>query len=75
MGSLIPFDDDLPFEEKVKCLADDELLEIWAESQQVENMLNSRYPATFTPAIDYEKAIVNELFARSGRKLIAPHER
>lgn len=72
MGTVMPFDDDLPFEEKVKSLADEELLEIWAESQQMECFLNERLPAAFIPVTDYEQAIVNELFVRSGRRLVTP---
>ena len=33
MGSYIPFADDQPFALKVKTLADEELLEIWEETQ------------------------------------------
>lgn len=69
MGSAVPFSDELPFEEKVKCLADDELLEIWAESQQMENMLGMRFPGVMCLAPDYEQTILTELFLRVGRKL------
>lgn len=66
----MPFSDDQPFEEKVKCLADEELLEIWAESQQLEGMLNASLPEGSFIAPNLEKAIVDELFTRTGRKLV-----
>lgn len=71
MGTLSPFDEDEPFEEKVKCLADEELLEIWAESQQMENLLNSQSSDSFFLDPSYEKTILMELYLRAGRKLIS----
>lgn len=73
MASAIPFDDDLPFEEKVKCFADDELLEIWAESQEMENMLQMNYSPALLDGVNFERAIVNELTIRLGKKLIRSH--
>ena len=35
MGSCQPFVDDEPFDKRVKTLADNELLEIWEETQQL----------------------------------------
>ena len=37
MGSCQPFVDDEPFDKRVKTLADNELLEIWEETQQLED--------------------------------------
>lgn len=68
MGCAIPFSDDLPFEQKVKCMGDDELLEIWAESQQLEQMINSELPHGCIISPDYEKAIINELTIRASKK-------
>lgn len=70
MASAIPFDDDLPFEEKVKCFADEELLEIWAESQEMENMLQMNYPPAMLDCAYFEQAIIHELNVRLGKKLI-----
>ena len=53
--------------ERVKSLADDELLEIWEETQQIENLLCTEMNADFSIAPDYEKVIV-ELRLRSSRK-------
>lgn len=69
MGSIIPFDDDQSFEEKIKSLADDELLEIWVESQKMEQMFNARMQLPPSIPFGYEQAIVDELFLRETRKL------
>lgn len=70
MGSVVPFSEDLPFEEKVKCFADDELLEIWAESQEMENFLNMRMPEEIKLHPGYERAIINELTLRLNKRLV-----
>lgn len=70
MASAIPFDNDLPFEEKVKCFADDELLEIWVESQEMENMLQMNIPAGIINGAYFEQAIINELNIRLGKRLV-----
>lgn len=70
MGSAMPFDEDQPFEEKVKCLADEELLEIWAESQEVENFLSQRLPHDCSPQPAYEQAIIRELSLRMQKRLL-----
>lgn len=75
MGSFVPFDDDLPFEEKVKCFADDELLEIWAESQEMQNMMQMNFPPDLLDGAYFEQAIIHELTVRLGKKLIRPKTR
>lgn len=72
MGSCMPFCDEEPFAQRVKSLADDELLEIWEETQQIESLLSTEMQADLSIAPDYEKAIVEELRLRSSRKLRAP---
>ena len=72
MGSLIPFSDEEPFVKRVKSLADDELLEIWEETQQIESLLCTEFQTDLSFAPDYEKVIVQELRLRSCRKLRAP---
>ncbi len=69
MGSCIPFTDDEPFSKRVKTLADDELLEIWEETQQIESMLQTALQANLEIAPDYERAIVAELTLRASRRL------
>lgn len=70
MGRLATFEDDEPFEQKIKTLEDEELLEIWAESQQMEQMLAMEMPDAIIIPPSYEKVIVTELFVRAGRRLV-----
>ena len=72
MGSCIPFIDEQPFAERVKTMADDELLEIWEETQQLESILCSALHTDLALAPDYEKVIVDELFLRSSRRVNQP---
>lgn len=69
MARSTPFPDDMPFSQRVKSLADEELLEIWEETQQVELMLNREARAPISLAPEYERAIVEELRLRSTRGL------
>ena len=69
MGSCIPFIDVQPFAERVKTMADDELLEIWEETQQLESMLCNAVHTDLALAPDYEKVFVEELFLRSSRRV------
>lgn len=68
MGCLVPFSEDLPLEEKVKSLADEELLEIWEESQQLEVMISAGFPGASIIGPDFERAIIAELSVRANRK-------
>ena len=45
MGSCQPFKDDAPFADKVKTLEDDELLEIWEETQQLAGLISQQIKA------------------------------
>lgn len=69
MARSIPFPDDMPFSQRVKTLADEELLEIWEETQQVELLLNREMRTAISLAPEYERAIVEELRLRSTRSL------
>ncbi|GFH62717.1 MAG: conserved hypothetical protein [Candidatus Desulfovibrio kirbyi] len=68
MGSCIPFDDNTSFAQRVKTLADNELLEIWEETQQIERLLQSELHVDVSIAPDYEKVIVEELSLRACRE-------
>ena len=61
MGSCQPFVDDEPFDKRVKTLADNELLEIWEETQMQTDL---------AMAPEYERLIVSELQLRSNRALL-----
>lgn len=69
MGSYIPFTDDQPFALKVKMLADEELLEIWEETQQIEGLIRKELHTDMTLTPEYEQVIIAELSLRSGRRL------
>lgn len=69
MGSFEPFADDDLFENKVKCLPEEDLLEIWAESQQLETLLDMQAPGHDFPAESFERVIVHELALRATQKL------
>lgn len=69
MASATPFPDDMPFSQRVKSLADEELLEIWVETQQLEGILSRETGASLPLAPEYERAIVEELCLRSTRHL------
>ena len=69
MAQSTPFRDDMPFSQRVKSLADEELLEIWEETQQVEQLLNKEMRTAISLAPEYERAIVEELRLRSTRGL------
>ena len=71
MGTAMPFREDQPFEEKVKCLADDELLEMWAESQEMECLVNMRAPFELNLPPGYEQVIIKELALRVSQRLVS----
>lgn len=68
MGSAVDLEDE-PFEEKVKTLEDEELLEIWEESQLAEQTLMAQYPQAEILPKTCEQVIITELFLRNGRRL------
>lgn len=70
MGSCQPFVDDEPFDKRVKMLADNELLEIWEETQQLEDLLRTQMQTDLAMAPEYERLIVSELQLRSNRALL-----
>ncbi len=65
MAYRLPPVDDTPFSLQIKMLADDELLDFWEETQQIENALRAEYQQNVVPAQDYERLIVLELQLRS----------
>ena len=67
MGSCFPFDNDATFDDHVKTMADEELLEIWEETQKIDILLHRELSAGFSMAPEFEKAIVAELSLRTTR--------
>lgn len=70
MGSVEPFgDDDVSFETELKNLPDEELLDVWMDTQQIEAMLDASLPGHDFPAQSFESLIVHELRLRACRNL------
>ncbi len=65
MANFLPQAEDIPFAMQIKNLADEELLDFWEETQQLENAIRSEYQQAITPMQDYERMIVQELQLRS----------
>lgn len=57
--------EEIPFQLQIKNLADEELLDFWEETQQIESSLRSEYQQNVLPVQDYERMIVLELQLRS----------
>lgn len=68
MGSMEPFEDNVPLELKLKCLPDEDLLDVWVESQQIEALLDANMPGHDFPGGSFESVIVHELCLRASRK-------
>lgn len=69
MGKFEPFEEGTSFEDKVKCLPEEDLLEVWVESQALGGMLEMHVPGHDFMANSYEKTIVHELSLRATQKL------
>lgn len=65
MGKRLPFSEDLSFAKQIKSLDDDELLDIWEETQRLEHIALSEWNAQFELAPEYERLIVLELQYRT----------
>ena len=65
MAYRIPLAEDTPFALQLKNLADEELLDFWEETQQIESVLRRDFQQNVAPAQDYERLIVLELQLRS----------
>ena len=68
MGQRLPLSEDIPFLMQIKSLNDTELLDFWAETQQIESIVHTTFDREimFTP--DYERLILLELQLRSCQK-------
>jgi len=66
MGERLPFSENLSFAKQIKSLADDELLDIWEETQRLEHIMLAEWDSAFELAPEYERLIVLELQYRTG---------
>ena len=64
MGQRLPLSDDMPFLMQIKSLNDNELLDFWAETQHLENLVRSEFERDVMIAPDYERLILLELQLR-----------
>ncbi len=75
MATRSVFTEDVPFSLKLKSLTNDELLDIWAETQELERVLREEWGADVELAYEYEKHIILELQARYCKKRFMPKHR
>ncbi len=69
MATRTVFTEDIPFSLRLKSLSDDELLDIWAETQELERVLREEWGADVELAFEYEKYIILELRTRSFHRI------
>ncbi len=74
MATKSVFTEDIPFALRLKSLTNDELLDIWAETQELERVLREEWGADVELAYEYEKFIILELQARHCKKRFAPKQ-
>ena len=70
MATHNAFDQEETFSERIKSLADEELLDIWEETQQLETLLRQELHTELELAPEYERLIVQELQLRSSKKCL-----
>ncbi len=68
MGKRLPYSEDLSFAKQIKSLDDDELLDIWEETQRLEHVMLSEWDAQLELAPEYERLIVLELQYRTSMR-------
>ncbi len=68
MAKYLSQEEEVSFDSHLKALDDDELLDFWAETQHLENLLQLEFDTKVSPAQDYEKMIIHELQMRSSKR-------
>ena len=68
MGRRLPFSENLSFAKQIKSLADNELLDIWEETQRLEHLMLAEWNTGLELAPEYERLIVLELQYRTGMR-------
>ncbi len=67
MATKIVSAENTPFAGRLKSLGNDELLDIWTETQELERMLREEWGTELEMAPEYERLIVQELQLRSSK--------
>jgi hypothetical protein len=65
MGQRFSNADEPPFSSQIKSFADEELLDFWAETQNLEHMIRCEFNQCVSLTPDYESMILFELQIRS----------
>ncbi|MCR5563535.1 MAG: hypothetical protein K6F46_09270 [Desulfovibrio sp.] len=65
MASCTPFSEEENFAEKIRSLDDEDLLDVWTESQKVLSLLNATTNLAMCLSTDYEGIIVSEMTRRA----------
>ena len=73
MARRLPFSENLSFAKQIKSLADDELLDIWEETQRLDNLMLAEWDTVLELAPEYERLIVLELQYRMGMRGVEPN--
>ena len=68
MGKRLPFSENISFAKQIKALADDELLDIWEETQRLEHLMLAEWDTKLELAPEYERLIVLELQYRTSMR-------
>ncbi len=72
MATRTFFTEDIPFAMRIKSLSDDELMDIWAETQELERIMREEWGTELELAFEYEKLIVQELTLRYRKRIFLP---
>jgi len=73
MARRLPFSENLSFAKQIKALADDELLDIWEETQRLDHLMLAEWDTALELAPEYERLIVLELQYRMGMRGVEPN--
>ena len=68
MAKRLSCSENLSFAKHIKSLADDELLDIWEETQRLEQLMLVEWDTALELAPEYERLIVLELQYRMGMR-------
>ncbi|MFW5487429.1 MAG: hypothetical protein ACNI3A_03255 [Desulfovibrio sp.] len=72
MGQMLNTYDSLTVEDQIKTLGDQELLDFWEETQQLERLLTENTGEQQASSLDYERLILTELQLRFCQRSISP---
>lgn len=72
MGQMLNTYDSLTVEDQIKTLGDQELLDFWEETQQLERLLTENSGEQQASSLDYERLILTELQLRFCQRSISP---